>query len=309
MSASRWWIVTATLFIALVTHQGSRFSDSVSASGLVRALEREITEFGVTTTVLINDQDTYDPATLTLDRREVAASIDAELAAETKWRHYLDPEKSRMSMWGQVQLRRAYRRMRLRPPSRSTRPPIAGAKALRRLINIELSHLSLMRQAVDDGAEWVLIVEDDSYLEDPKAFANSLAIFMREHALASQPKYLNVSRSFDHNTLGIDHLFTDAGRWGQNPEIAILSADRPVTNTVCAILYRGTFLRELLKELESIPISPVLPIDWKLNVALMNMHNRRVIGAGDCWSLSPAPVIQRSMHRESNQLSEGNKGG
>ena len=301
--------MTATLFIALVTHQGSRFSDSVSASGLVRALEREITEFGVTTTVLINDQDTYDPATLTLDRREVAASIDAELAAETKWRHYLDPEKSRMSMWGQVQLRRAYRRIKLAPPWQPTQHPTAGVRTLRRLINIELSHLSLMRQAVEDGAEWVLISEDDAYIEDPKSFANSLALFMRDHDLTSQPMYLNVSRSFDHNALGIDHLLTPSGRWSQHPDIGIFSAAQPVTNTVCAILYRGTFLRELLKELESIPISPVLPIDWKLNVALMNMHNRRVIGAGDCWSLSPAPVIQRSMHRESNQLSEGNKGG
>jgi hypothetical protein len=166
---------------------------------------------------------------------------------------------------------------------------------LRRLINIELSHIGLMRQAVDCDSDWALIVEDDAAADEPEGFATALAQFTQDHQDERQPKYVNVSRSFSEERLRIDAHLTPVGIWGTAGNIPVLSAERPVTNTVCAILYRTDFLRELLAVLDGIPVAPVLPIDWKLNEAILRMVESGTLGAGDCWFLSPAPVVQRSM--------------
>jgi hypothetical protein len=39
----------------------------------------------------------------------------------------------------------------------------------------------------------------------------------------------------------------------------------------------------------------VVPIDWKLNIVLMDMYDAGEIVAGDCWVVTPGPVDQRSM--------------
>ena len=75
----------------------------------------------------------------------------------------------------------------------------------------------------------------------------------------------------------------------------VLAASRPISNTVCAILYRADFLGRFLTRFDALPIEPVVPIDWKLNIVLMDMYNAGGIVAGDCWIVTPGPVDQRSM--------------
>ena len=75
----------------------------------------------------------------------------------------------------------------------------------------------------------------------------------------------------------------------------MLAASRPISNTVCAILYRADFLGRFLERFEALPIEPVVPIDWKLNIVLMDMYDVGEIVAGDCWIVTPGPVDQRSM--------------
>ena len=75
----------------------------------------------------------------------------------------------------------------------------------------------------------------------------------------------------------------------------VLSGRLPVTNTVCAILYRTSFLRELLAVWAELPVEPVIPIDWKLNKALMMLHGRGLLPAGSAWNVEPAPIVQMSM--------------
>ena len=108
--------------------------------------------------------------------------------------------------------------------------------------------------------------------------------------------YVNVSESFPLDALGIEHLLTPTDvPWAGTANRGVLSASRPVTNTVCAILYRAQFARDLLAEFAQMPMTPVLPIDWKLNDALMRMNADGRLGPGSCWLVSPAPIDQLSM--------------
>jgi hypothetical protein len=158
-------------------------------------------------------------------------------------------------------------------------------------VNIELSHLRLIDLAVASGASWCLLLEDDAWCEDPRAFAIDLLRFVREADSRGKLLTVNMSESFTLEDLGIGHLLTpvpaeQAGPW------PMLEADRPVTNTVCAVLYRGDFLARLQHELHRVPLAPVIPIDFKLNVALMRMAP--TVAPGDFWVASPAPLSQRS---------------
>jgi GR25 family glycosyltransferase involved in LPS biosynthesis len=165
---------------------------------------------------------------------------------------------------------------------------------IRRLINIELSHLKLLNNAYQSGSSWALILEDDALVENAPAFAADLHHFLQSQSPEENPAFLNLSESFDYSTLGLNSHLHPHGTWGSHSEI--LSADRPMTNTVCAILYRDDFLKKLVPALSRIPISPVLPIDWKINAALLDLYSCGEIGADECWFISPGPILQGSMH-------------
>ena len=166
---------------------------------------------------------------------------------------------------------------------------------LKRLANIELAHLSLLQQALVSEAPWALILEDDALAIDPHETADALARFLAQYTGESQPKYVNVSESFSANTLGIQGLGKQVGVWAEGAPLESMA--KPVTNTVCAILYSRAFMLAVVDEFEAIPLKPVIPIDWKLNVAIMNLFEKGELSSGDCWQVDPAPFVQGSMHR------------
>ena len=288
------------LLIGVVTHPRTRFPSSAGDDGLAQRLRRALCARGMEADVVVHGDDLHDEAVLLIDRAEVERSIDAELDTERRWRRYLKPRRSALLLDAIMRARRARRRRRYLPRGgRGLRPDDAGYRMVRRLVNIELAHVALMREAVARGAEWALILEDDATAlpDEAGAFAESLVDLVEAHRDSTQPQFINVSRSFDSGDLGVAHLLRDGGPWNavHEPDVRIMVAERPVTNTVCAILYRASFLARLLREFEAIPLSPVLPIDWKLNAALMSMVERGALGDGDCWMLSPAPIVQGSM--------------
>jgi hypothetical protein len=291
------------LFIGVVTYPGTRFPESSGPDGLAQSLARGIEASGGTCVVDVHDRDAYEPSLLKIDQSEISKSIDAELAAELDWRRFIAGKEFQPVTAAKLRVHRLLRRRKFLTRELGTDSgPTLGFRMVRRLVNIEIAHLSLMRGGLESGANWILILEDDaavdSELLSAKIFADSLSEFFERSESEPAPDYVNVSRSHTDQELGIEAIYVHQADWAPNalPHVRARISARPITNTVCAILYRRQFLVDLLDELVRIPLSPVVPIDWKLNRALMNMTERSSAPSIQCWSLLPAPIVQGSMH-------------
>lgn len=288
----------ADLFLGLVTHPGTRFPHSSTPEGLLPRLAEAMTAAGIQTRLEVHATNDWTPEQLMIDRNTVDASIDAELDVESRWRTYVDPSLPVWVLGPFMAARRLYRRQKFLPGhGRPVGVDDPGARMVQRLVNIELAHMALMRLAAASPSEWTLIAEDDAECPDVAALAADLASFMTERRHDQHPRYVNVSRSFGSRRLRIEGLLTQVGFWPRAGAQSF-STQRPITNTVCAVLYRTEFLRDLVATMDGIPIVPVIPIDWKLNEAIMRLHAAGDLGPGDCWLLDPAPIIQGSMRAE-----------
>ncbi len=285
------------IFLGLVTYPKTRFPQAKSPQGLVPGLQATLRDQGMRTQIAVHDTDEWNESVLRIDRTVVEASIDRELEIEKRWRHYIDPSVHEVLLSGFMGVRRVYRRRKfLSHGVQELDASDRGFRMVQRLVNIEIAHMSLLRQALDSGCEWTLIAEDDATSDDIPSLAQELDAFMSDRRHESQPKYVNVSRSFNHRRLRVRDLVEPVWAGATTATgMEILQARRPITNTVCAILYRTDFLATLFPTLERIPLAPVVPIDWKLNQAIMQMYVAGELSSGDCWLLEPAPIRQSSM--------------
>lgn len=297
-------VMTINVFIGLVTHPDSRYPEAAGPRGLATQLAVAVAgsdhhKFEVLLEICM--ENLLESWNLPTNPREVRASINAELSVESDWRVYLDPSVSRIRLSLFMQARKLYRHLKLSPPwNKKMDAEDAGAQMLTRLANIELAHISLLTMAAKSRADWVLILEDDAWVESPRELSEDLIKFLVQNVLPTSgasnrlPAYVNLSESFSVRKLGVEGESSEVGSWGAGSKV--LTFSKPMTNTVCAILYNGNFVDELLREFESIPIRPVIPIDWKLNKAIMNMYREGLLVSGDCWLVEPAPIVQGSMH-------------
>ena len=276
------------LFIGVVSHEGSRFAVSQGPGGLAAVLAEQLRSLGQSVLVEVSTVDAYDPVQLPITRAMVRACLTAQVHLDRRWARYLG--RARGPRWWATHGLRWVRRA-----EQLVRPP--GPKLVERLLNIEMAHFALLRSGLATGADWVLILEDDASSVEVVDCAAGLAWLMSSRADERQPAYVNISQSFALDELGISDLLTVApdASWAGDAPRHILSSARPATNTVCAILYRGSFVRDLLAVTDALPMEPVVPIDWKLNLALMQMFSSGALGAGDCWFVDPAPIDQLSM--------------
>lgn len=275
-----------SIFLGLVTHGGSRYTDASGAEGLGAQLAEALAPAQLT----INHEDLLS-TTAVIKPRSARSALLAELRADFTWARFLG--KHRMFGWWLIY---GARWMKGLADLLTSRKPAT----VRRLLNIELSHLSLMEQGLASEAPWILILEDDAMCGDVNDLANGLLGIMRS---ANPPAFANLSTSFDIGELRIDHLLspaTDDWRGSQTREI--WAAERPVTNTVCAILYRRDFLLVLVHVLKEMPLEPVVPIDWKLNLALITLFETGAISTHECWMIEPGPIVQRSLHEVGSQV-------
>ena len=286
------------LFIGVVSYPASRFAVSTGPDGLGHTLAARLSQAGIDSTVEVNATNAYEPPMLAIDGRMVARSLHEQLNVERRWAAFLrqgpDPA-GRVRGFGARGVRRCREWLRYIRPWHGAERDSAGSRRIRRLINIELSHFSLMRSSVAAGSDWTLIIEDDASCRDLEDCARGLIGLMAQGT--RQPAYVNVSQSFNATDLGISHLIAPVpgASWQGSASRAVMASTRPVTNTVCAILYRTCFVRDLLAVADAMPLDPVIPIDWKLNLALMHMFEQGDLTAGDCWTVMPAPIDQLSM--------------
>ena len=284
------------LFIGVVSHLGSRFSQNQGENGLAFRLSQALEAMGCSVEVQINTVDAWSPELLPITPEVGRASAMASLDFEQTWDRYLNKGNSgsfmaRLRHSGEFQARR----LKLGLAARSSSFTDSSMTATRRLLNIELSHLHLWREGLASGALWILILEDDGGCTDLEDLARGLTALMDSQGKAWQ--YANISASFDATQLGVRHLLTPSElRWEGGSIRTIQSASRPITNTVCAILFRSSLVTEIIAQFELLPISPVIPIDFKLNAALMSLFANGFLGAGDCLQVEPAPIVQMSMH-------------
>ena len=270
-----------TLFIGLVSHERTGYADSLGSEGLAQRLQRAFGDAHL----VVNTRNLADEQGIDLSRRTVQSSLSAEMRADRQWGRFLGRDTG--ARWW---LNHIFRRMR-RLGRLFVSPPVS---TVRRLINIELSHIDLLRQGLDSGAPWILVLEDDAGCHDVNELSEGLRCLIQS---ANGEGLVNLSESFTFDELGVTRLLTadDRMQWAEDSGSTVLRCELPATNTVCAILYSRGAAQQILAELERIPLEPVLPIDWKLNVALMRLHESTGGSEISSWFVHPAPIQQRSM--------------
>ncbi len=283
-------IVAPDIFIGLVTHPKSVFPQARTANGLAARLVETLTSLGLLVASAIVDDNPLAPDQITVSAKAVRASIREEIAAEKKWREYLNSGSISLFMRLQFRIRQTVTTFRLAPPwRRSIDANDAGSRRLIRLANIELAHLRVLDEAVRSESAWALILEDDAQSEDAARLGQEMAQFLNSAPDATPDlSMINLSDSFTVDELGIEHLLAESEEacvWH------IRKVDRHITNTVCAVLYRRDLLVRLVEELESIPLEPVIPIDFKVNEAIRRAGSDL---PGQTWICDPAPITQGS---------------
>ena len=277
------------LLVGLVSHPTTRFVDSQGAEGFPARLASALEEIGIEVSSEKCMLNLFDPSLTPLTSQDVRASHAAQLEIRKHWHRYT----SSGSPYLRRRLLQLFERL-VRHVSKLNPVPIAS---IERLLNIELAHLHLLRSGLDANAQWILILEDDAFCHDIGDCALGIAGIIRNTASGSRPSYVSLSNSYSLEELGVDALMnpTSEHRWHGTVDRVVMGALRPVTNTVCANLYRRSFVERLVEQLERLPLLPAIPIDWKLNQAIMAMFALGQIEKDDCWFIEPAPIDQRSM--------------
>ena len=277
----------SSLFIGVVSHERTRYPTAQGSDGLAVQLGAALTDREVPCTVIIDTSNRFDSEAEPITEADVQESLSAQLEVEDRWSRYVHgPGSLRLKATLQVVSRRLRRAgQRVSPPNKAK---------VERLLNIELAHRALLVQGLASHASWIVILEDDGWCRDIPDLADGLMQLIQD--AESDVDFINLSESFDLAELGVKHLLGCCDLvWGGSADRAVLDAQRPVTNTVCAIAYRASFVRQLLDAYSTMPMRPVVPIDWKLNKALMAMTESGELGAGSCLWVVPGPVDQLSM--------------
>jgi hypothetical protein len=232
-------------------------------------------------TSTVSERDDYDPAVLPIDDATVRRAAIHQADLEFRWRRYLVESGARgRSGFGDRLVRLVMRRRRL------ARLQPAD---LVRLLNIDLSHLRVMTAGIESGAPWTLALEDDARVDDVAAAARQIAGIV-EVSAALGAAMVNLSESIGVQQLGVEGLLgapvADIGG------VAVVPTQAPLTNTVCAVLYRREPLILLRDRIEEAGLDPVVPIDWRVNEVILGSP---ALLAPCLWAV-PGVFRQGSMH-------------
>jgi len=247
---------------------------------------------GVSVDVTIDATNRWDSEAAPLTRGDVQEALSAQVRLEDRWESFLQGGAGIAPRARAKSVMRHAKRLwrRLSPPS---------LDMVERLLNIEMAHTVLLQAGLTSGSSWILILEDDGECTDIDDLADGLGAMIE--GPADGARFINLSESFEVSELGIEHLLKTSDQpWAGSGPRRLVETELPVTNTVCAIAYRAPFAELLLEEYSKMPQRPVVPIDWKLNQALMTLHGRGELPPGSCLWVLPGPIDQLSM-RDANE--------
>ena len=278
------------MFLGLVTHAGSRFNRDGAATDQVTGLAQILTGRGHEVGVLISNRDDFDPDTYRLGLSTRIASAWSQANLEGRWKAYVQRVQCRSakaSTAGSLVARAGSGTRRT-----LSALGIAGSgadlstEALKRLINIDLSHIRVWTAAHEFGADTVLVLEDDARLTHA-GFATNVADVL-EHLPTSELSLAVLSESISPTDLGVRRTLDHSNQLSDYPQLRMLES--PLTNTVCANAYSGKLIADLIASITPKNLIPVHPIDWRLNQYLLTHTDITCL-----WS-EPAPFVQMSMH-------------
>ena len=285
------------VFVGLVTHRRSRFDADGTATRqaqeLVDALARRDAGGGL----LVSDRDDYDPENLPLDRPQLLRSARYQADLEHRWRRYLAESGGRPARGAVLDGLAAVAMSAKRQVETGALLPggdgADGRRAATRLLNIDLSHLRALDAGVESGAGWVLVLEDDARVLDVEVAAADLLAAV--DAVAQTPvAFCSLSESIALDRLGVDGLL--GGPLAADGPPWLVRTRTPITNTVCANLYRASFARDLADGIRRRGLLPVAPIDWRVNEQVLDMVAAGRLGPDSCAWAVPGIFLQASMH-------------
>ncbi|WP_353485284.1 hypothetical protein [Haliscomenobacter sp.] len=283
---------TPDLFLGLVTHQNSAFNSSGESTGALEGLAQQLRSAGLLVETLISDRDDYTSDNFPISADSLRSAAKAQSQLERDWRLFLI---SRAQFAAPTRFVKSFATRALYQLMVSKR--LAGtkgggaaqaAKAYRRLLNIDLSHRRILEEGIKSGASLIVVLEDDaSPLTSQKVQALADVIRL---ARTQGVDFVNLSESISVYDLGITRILDRGIDISNDQGSRVIALDTPVTNTVCANIYGSDFAVLLARYLSEDRLTPVIPIDWRLNQVMLDHPNTQ------CWWVRPGLFLQRSMH-------------
>lgn len=280
------------LFIGLVTHPHSVYNAGGLSTKNLESLVQQLEAGGLNIQYLVSDRNDYSSELFPVTLQALRSAAAAQSQLERNWRlfvieraHYSLPVrwtklfKTYASYWAMLVKRMV---------AASKGVESSAAQAYRRLLNIDLSHARVLSHGLSSGASTILILEDDASVLN-KDQINDL-VRLIEMAQTKAVEFVNLSESISAQDLGVSRILNRGKVRESLSTFELIELDTPVTNTVCANLYSIEFASRFLRYLTPDRLTPVNPIDWRLNEYMME-HPRT-----SCWWARPGPFVQRSMH-------------
>lgn len=278
------------MFLGLVTHTRSRFNRDGAASDQVTAIAQVLASRGHEVGVLISDRDDFDPDTYRLGLSTRIASAWSQANLEGRWKAYVKRLQGRSANTSTTGSLVARAGSGTRRTLSALGIAVSGAdlstEALKRLINIDLSHIRVWTAAHEFGADTVLVLEDDARLTHTHSTMSVADVL--EHLPTSELSLAVLSESISPTGLGVRRILDHSNKLSDYPQLRLLES--PLTNTVCANAYSGKLIADLIASITPENLIPVHPIDWRLNQYLLTHTDITCL-----WS-EPAPFVQMSMH-------------
>jgi hypothetical protein len=281
------------LFLGLVTHPTSAFNRDNQARKSLEQVSLALSKHGLRVECFVSDRNDYSAADFPITQESLLKAAVAQTDLERQWRDFVDA-RSGTTAAKRVRSYCMYLAMR----GKRTLAALRGngspaARAYQRLINIDLSHLRVLTEGINSRARAIVILEDDASMPTEAHLKDFAQILMM--AIESDIDFINLSQSISDPELGIEAI-VNRGRTIEKSQLMdvhgsrVIELDTPITNTVCANYYSNSFARKFREHISPPNLTPVKPIDWRLNEVMLANPKTRT------WWVQPGLFIQGSMH-------------